>query len=181
MNMKKLRRSFLVVMVLISCSDRKLPKVKSLSELSKTNFMISPKDSLKNGSNGIYCTTLGYAWAEIDKALNHDIQIDDSVYYLKQLHNSKAYENSLAESEIDVGYYIQGDIVEATAEFKKSLSFETKFERNCIPLIFEEEEVESFGLKYYEEDIAKQVDILFHESNEEFAIRLNPEEEEHEI
>ena len=179
--MKKLRTRFLVVMVLISCSDRKLPKVKSLSELSKTNFMISPKDSLKNGSNGIYCTTLGYAWAEIEKALHHDIQIEDSVYYLKQLQNSSAYTNSLTESEISTGYEIQGDIVKATAEFKKSLSFETRFNRNCSPLIFGEEEVESFGLKYYERDIAKQVDVLFYESDEEFAIRLNPEEEEHEI
>lgn len=179
--MKNIVISILVGLFLISCSDRDLPKVKDLSELSKTSFMITPKDSIKEGSNAVYCTTLGYAWAEIDKALNHDIQIDDSVHYLKQLHNSKTYENSLAESEIDVGYQINELTIKASAKFKKSLSFETEFERNSIPLVFDEKEVESFGLKDYESDIAKQIHVLFYESDEEFAIRLNPEEEEHEI
>jgi len=128
MRRHKIAVLIVIISTLWSCTndDRKFQKVMKLSEYKQTEFLPTLENKISTDKNSIYCVTLLYAWEEIRKNIKTQLQIDNQFYDLTLLNNSQSYKDVLNEDEYSASGKVNGDLISATAEFKKSLPFELK-------------------------------------------------------
>jgi hypothetical protein len=180
--MKKSAYLFGLLLFALGCKeDQKIPKVAPVDSLPQTEFVLTLEQPINLQNTQIYCSTGGYAWNEIKRIISNPLNISPSDNQLIWLNETKSFEQSLANEEIDITASIFDDMIEAKAVFKKSLPFEKKFRRNYWPLIFKDSTVECFGLYGGDEQLTKQVQILYYVDDNDFGIRLNPKDSDHEI
>lgn len=166
--------------ILFSCSEREFPEVVNVDSLEKTDFVSTLNEKIKPNQNQIYCSTLLFAWKEIKEEFKDKIKTDSKS--IMSLNKADDYQNSLASHEISTSVIIEGDVIKASAYFKKSLPFTLEFIRNKYDLKFNNIEVKSFGLSGYDEyDIKKQIDIIHYKSDNDFLLKLLPKDTTHEI
>lgn len=173
----------LILTTLFSCkNDRKFPEVKKLSEYKSTQFIPTLENKISNDKNSVYCATLLFAWDEIRKQINSPLTISDEYFDLKLLNKSTSYENVLKSNEYNVSGEVDGDIITARAEFKKSLPFEVKLQSFKNKLTFDGKKVSSFGVYGYDDyEQLKNVQIVYYKNDNIFIIKLLPKDKEHEI
>lgn len=158
------------------------PKVKSLTDFPNTEFLPTLEHPISKGKNSIYAASLLYCWDEIKKAVGEPIFIDKKFVDLTLLNNSQSHAKVLKPNEYISFIKIEGFAVIAKAEFNKSLSFDTNLEDlHGYNLKFDNQEVQSFGLKTYSKDKLSSFSILYYQDDENFIIKLIPKDIEHEI
>lgn len=166
----------------IEVQDSKFPLVKKLSEYKNTQFIPTMEHKISNDKNSVYCATLLFAWEEIRKQINSPLTISDEYFDLKLLNKSTSFNNVLKSVEYEVSGEIDGEIIKARAEFNKSLPFEMKLQSFEDKLLFDGQNVASFGVCGFDSyDLLEIVEIIYYKDDNNFIIKLLPKDKEHEI
>ena len=163
-------------------SLQKILEVKNLSEYENTDFLPTLEHKISAQKNSVYCVTLLYAWEEVRKQINEPLIISEKYNDLLLLNNSKSFVNVLKSNEYSANGTIDGNLITARAEFKKSLPFEIALNSYDNKLIFNGKDVASFGVSgrnYFTQ--LKIVQIIYYKNDNNFIIKLLPKDKEHEI
>lgn len=166
----------------LNCShkkeERQFAKEKVLSEYKMTEFLPTLDNELTIGKNSVYCATMLFAWDEVRKIIRTPIQIDSKFSDLTILNSSNKYIGVLKPEEFSVEGKVSYDsLIEATAEFKKSLPFEYKLSSFKDRLFFDNIKVASFG----SDGDNSKISIIYYKNDNDFIIKLLPKDAEHEI
>lgn len=178
-------RNYLIIIVLaffFGCKNgREFPKVADLSNYPNTEFLPTLENKINVSKNAVYCVTLLYAWNEMRQRVGFPIQIDTNQNDLTLINRSKTYIDCLKPFEYSVSGQVNGDLLTIKADFKKSLPFEREFTCFTNELIFNNEKVASFGTYGYDYLTSKMISILYYKNDENFIIKLQPKDSQHEI
>lgn len=90
---------------------------------------------------------------------------------------SKSYKDVLTEDEYETSVEVEGFRIKAKAFFNKSLPFFVPFKKDEKPLQFLNDKVISFGFSGYH----NSAEILYYKNDDDFAIKLFPQDAQHEI
>lgn len=180
--MKQLNYLYLIILIVFICcttkqDNRTFPDSKDISTFKKTEFLPTLEHNISPDKNAIYCATLLYAWDKIRDEIDAPLKIDKLLNDLTLLNNSKSYIDVLKRNEYEVSANITGNQIETTAEFKKSLPFDTELSNVKDRLNFNGEKVEAFGDKGQSD----MINILYYNNDSDFVIKLTPKDKEHEI
>lgn len=175
----------LTILSLIGCNsdpekefekDKTFPEVKSLTEYKQTTFLPTLETSFETKKNGIYAASLLMAWNEIRNEISEPIK-EFSSDELELINNSDSYKNVLSNTEYSSSIEMEDLTIRAKAYFKKSLPFVIPLKKDNEPLQFLNDNVISFG--FYGHNKASR--ILYYNNDNDFAIKLLPKDNEHEI
>lgn len=215
LNTNKIPKTILVIslILLINCDkkitvDKDFSDAEAITKTSKTNFVISLNQNIDVTKNQFYCSSLGYAWDNVKKRYNNELQIDAIFKELNLLNSDENYKNSVSDSILNTLVKIEGNKTTVKAKFKLNLPFKYQdyyrfdlhefltddfietlsFEdRNSLlekhHTTFNGETVVTFGphIERTESDALESVDLLHYKNENEFAIRMKPANEDHEI
>ncbi|MCD4793224.1 MAG: hypothetical protein K8R54_08340 [Bacteroidales bacterium] len=171
----------LISILLYSCNND-FPEVKKLSEYQQTVFTAYSEKVEANDKNVIYATSFLLAWDEIKNTIGNDLNINEEQYEdLYKMSLSSSHNNTLKKSEYTSNVQISKETISAKAYFKKTLNFEKEFESYNNTLSFNNETVKSFGLWGDDYDRSFMVKLLYYENDDDFIVKLLPEDTEHEI
>lgn len=160
----------------ITEEGKTFPNKVSVDSMERTSFSQSLEATLKPEINNVYAATLGMAWNEIVGVINNPItKIESSD--LKLLHNSKSYLNVLWEDEYKTSVEIEDSIIIAKAYFKKNLEFILPMKELDDSIHFDQKRLKTFGI-YGSHEAAR---IAYYYSDDDFALKLIPKDENHEI
>lgn len=109
------------------------------------------------------------------------LQVDSTLKDLTLINKSKSYINVLKPLEYWVSVRINDDLIIAKADFKKSLPFEIELKKFTNELIFNKIKVSSFGTHGYDYRTSEIIDIFYYKNDENFIIKLQPKDIQHEI
>ena len=168
----------------LSSSDTGFPEVKNSNEFKKTEFLLTPENTIPKDKNAVYCTTMLLAWNQLRSIAGAPIVIDKKFQNLALLNSSKAYINTLKKGEYEVAIELNpgGEshgVFRAVAKLTKQLQFPAPFESYKGKLIFDGEKVASFGVYNSEYFHHKQFDILNYENDSRFLLQLKPNDTMH--
>ena len=152
------------------------PKVKSVTEFEKTDFVPTLESTFSTKNNIVYGATIPFAWNEIKKEIGTPLN-DFTSKELERLNDTKSFLDVLKEDEYETSVEVDGNEIRAKAYFRKSLPFEeplTKFDQG---LEFGKSKVESFGFWGY----CSYSRINYFKNENDFSISLYPKNKEHEI
>lgn len=184
-NCKMLKKVFLLglIAIVLGCEkERKFPEVKDLSEYPKTEFITTLETKINTNKNSVYCVTMLYAWNEVKSIVNAPFKIDSNFNHLALLNNSTSFKDILNSDEYDISSEITGYNIKVSAEFSKSLPFQTELNSYKDRLNFNNEKVLSFGITGYDNhDKLKIVSILYYKNDNNFVVKLHPKDTDHEI
>ncbi len=171
---------------ILSCNSENeedvFPTLKNLSEFKNTEFILTPEHHLTAGKNSIYCSTFLFAWDALRTEAGEKITIDKKLKDLTLVQHSRFFEKSLSEDEMEISAEMVGDEIKASAYFRKSLPFETIFDKVEQPMQFGLAYVQFFGCSGYDEwERKKQVKILYYKNDSDFIVELIPKDPSHQI
>ena len=176
---------FLSILYLYSCTpstpketfeqDKTFPKVQAVEAFKTTDFVPTLESPLTENENQIYAASLLMAWDEIKTMLSPIDNINGSTLALMQASNS--YQDVLTTDEYNTDIQVEDNLITARAFFKKALPFEEPLTSYDNRLEFKGETVTAFGF-YGGSSFAR---ILYYNNDEDFAMRLLPEDQAHEI
>lgn len=155
--------------------ERDFPEKQSLSNFEGSRFVSTLESDFKTDKNTIYAATLCYAWDEIRDHYKENIK-DIDCDALEELNSSDAFRDVLSEDEIKTDIEIEGQTIKASAFFSISLPYEKELDRK-YNFQFKEDKVKSFGCW----GANYQIRILHYQNDNDFAIRIQPKPEDHEI
>ena len=191
--------TILLTLLLISCGQLKPKEVEqepiseealteqfaepeNLSEYARTLVVPTMEHLIPADSNSIYCATLLFAWDEVRKMIGSPLSIPEKYRDLRLLNASKSFHNVLRPSEYKASGEIQGDFISARAEFKKLLPFACQLQKYENKLTFDKQNVVAFGVTGEDNDeMTDAVEILYYKNDNNFIIKLIPNDKEHEI
>lgn len=156
--------------------DKTFPTVKNLSQFEQTIFLPTLESELGIQKNGIYAASLLMAWDEIKNGVSDSVKNIESPT-LNLMNQSTSYQTALAKNEYSSSVDISFNRIAAQAFFKKSLPFVYPFERDKNCLAFQKDSVVSFGV--YEPQYS--VKIFYYNHDNDFAVKLLPKDDKHEI
>ncbi|WP_417357664.1 hypothetical protein [Flavobacterium sp.] len=153
----------------------------NLSSFKNTTFFTTPSDSLPEHKNAIYCPTLLMAWEQIAKTFDKPLVVGNDYPELKKLNSYKDYKGCLTENEYQTAVQVIVNTFEikAAARFTKQLPFSERMEVYREPFLFNNENVEAFYTWGGHDE--NRIDIVDYNSDNDFMVRLNPEDNSHEI
>ena len=160
------------------------PKVKNLSNYKQTTFLFAPECGIPAGKNAIYCSTLGIAWDQISALFQSSYKIENEYIDLQLLDKSKWYVNSLKKGEYETTITVNAEQqkIAAKVKFNKALPFETVFDSSPDnDFTFNNSKVASFSASGGYVTYNNQIDILYYENDNNFIIKLQPKDPNHEI
>lgn len=169
--------------LLVGCRKKEsnFKVVRNLDEYHQTDFVPTLENSISNDKNAIYCSTFLYAWDEIRSTIGTPLQINSSLYDLTLINNSRSFVESLKDEEYTVKATVEGNLIVAKAEFRKSLPFDINLISYNHKLQFAGKWVESFGLSGYDYHRTQMVEIKYYENDENFVLMLQPKDKNQEI
>ena len=179
--------STIILLFLTGCASQKEEseqesEVKKLSEYENTDFLPTLEHQISAQKNSVYCVTLLYAWEQIRKQINQPLIISEKYNDLLLLNNSKSFVNVLKSNEYSASGTIDGDVITAKAEFKKSLPFRINLNSYDNKLTFKGKPVASFGVSGHNDCEQKNiVQIFYYKNDDNFIIALLPKDKKHEI
>jgi hypothetical protein len=151
-------------------------EVDSLSSFENTNFVTTLESPINKNKNSIYTATLLFAWDEIRKEIKDSI-INIENERLDLMNNSKTYIGALNKNEYETSIEVKNYKIIAKAHFVKMLPFYEPLIEYQEPFSFKNTEVKSFGFRG-EHKVGR---IAYYINDNNFGIRLLPEDHEHEI
>ncbi len=173
----------LILTTIFGCKNHNIfLEVEKLSEFQNTQFIPTLEHEISIDKNSVYCSTLLFAWDKIRNQINSPFTIPNEYIDLNMLNNSTSFENVLKDDEYEVSGEIDGEFISARAEFNKSLAFDQKLESFNNKLIFDGQKISSFGVYGYSS--SKQLEIvkiIYYKNDNNFIIKLKPNDKAHEI
>lgn len=178
----------ILLLLIVSCNEIKVeqpialedesifPKVKKITELKNTDFSPTLESTFNPKKNSIYGATIPFVWEEIRNEIGPNLSSFTS-NQLNEINESESFKDVLNKNEYKTTLEIEGNLISATAYFRKSLPFEIPFDKFEIPLEFENTKVESFGFfgdHYYSK-------LNYYNNEDDFSLSLLPSDSEHEI
>ena len=97
------------------------------------------------------------------------------------LDNSNSFKNSLNKSDYKSDVSIEGMNISVYSSFKFSLPYKEKLENIKHDLVFDKKTVRAFGMKQFDENRTKSINILYYYNDSCFVIRLVPKDTSQEI
>lgn len=182
--MKKLSVFILITLLLgTGCQEekRQFPEVKSIESLNNTDFIATLENPIDRNKNSIYSASLLFAWDEIKQKLGPQIDINTKSNNLYLLNESNSHKGALKDEEYSASAEVQDGRIIAKAQFDKSLPFPEKLISYKDRLTFSGSKVASFGANghhYFQHNI---IDVLYYKNDNNFIVRLNPKDDEHQI
>jgi hypothetical protein len=150
--------------------------VDTLTSLNQTNFVTTLESSISKRENSIYAGTMLFAWNEIKEEINDSI-INIESKKLRLMNASNSFRNVLNSDEYKTTIEVIRNTIKATAHFKIGLPFYEPLTEFRKPFLFKNSEVKSFGFKGDD----RTGRIAYYKNDKDFAIRLLPDNSEHEI
>ena len=179
--------------VLFACndSDKKtknqqttdLPELAQLDQLKHTEFVPTLESELVQNKNNIYTPALLFAWDRVKKFLDGPVTITDSNSSdFRLLNLSSSFQNSLTPGEYQVETTLEKNgVIIVKSFFNKTLPFKLQLQRLESPIRFNNQNVIAFGMKYFDEDLLEFTRILYYKDDNNFILKLTPEDTLHEI
>lgn len=161
--------------------EGKFSDVKKLSDYKQTEFLPTLEHGISTDKNAIYCSTFLLAWDEIRGQVGQPIVIENGLADLNMVNNSRSFAKSLHPFEFSSGANVDDEIVEARAEFSKSLPFEIKLTSFKDQLNFGGKKVASFGQEGYNDAYPEIIQIIYYKDDDDFIIKVSTKEKGHEI
>ncbi|MBT3424862.1 MAG: hypothetical protein HN431_18830, partial [Bacteroidetes bacterium] len=158
-------------------ADKTFPDATNLTALEETEFLATLESEVSKDKNAIYAASLLFAWNEIKNAIGQPI-ISFENPELERMNESSSYINVLAKDEYITRVEIDLPQITAEAYFRKSLPFMEPFHKYEESFLFKKDNVESFGLFGANYNVAL---LKYYKNDNDFAIELIPQDEEHEI
>lgn len=187
-----------------SMSAQAKPLKANSKDLKSTIVSSYLEQPIQDDKNIIYCSSFQLAWNEFeDNIIKGKLQLKDNPEMAVQLDKRLTDKNDISKKDYFVmsGYgrdniidkinkglkekfkdeapkvadQLQPNDIIAYAYLYKNLEFENEFESLEVPLVFNAENVEAFGITKNSsktENIAKQVRVLYYKSPDDFVIKL---------
>ena len=174
-----------IALLVLSCNKKNKDEIfgeaKNLSLYKNTNFSPTLEHKIHQDTNAVYCVTLLYAWNEIVDEIGKPWGINKKDTDLLLLSKSNSFLNALDQSDYFSNVEVDGTTINASVFFKKSLPFEFKLNSYDKKLKFNDIPVKSFGVNGWDDEISDLVTMLYYKNDENFIIKLSPEDKNHEI
>lgn len=165
-----------------SSGDEKTVRLKNLSKFPHTRFVATLENKLPAGKNAVYAASVPYAWSAVQALFEQPIEAGKKASdNFRLLNQTFSYKKSLHKEDYSAEALQTPDGIIAKAFFHKQLPFRQKFDRLKKPLLFGKKKLLAFGMKTFDSEMAKQVEILYYKNDNEFIVKLVPQEQEHEI
>ena len=186
--MFKLNCAVFLLLILIGCtSETKKPEPKVVEhpvgdfpkliglngEKDNTAFATTLESEIDFSKNTVYAATLLFCWNKFEKQYGQATGI--SKPGLRALNNSKCFRNTLKKGEYKTIVESSGNIVKITSVFDIQLPFREPMDNQDG--VFKGTKIKAFGVTGENH----QIEIIYYHSDSDFALRLLPENEEHEI
>ena len=159
-----------------------LPDLTSLDSLKQTDFVSTLENPISENKNVIYAPAFLFAWDKIKEELKSPI-IVGSINSLdfNLLNKSISHQSSLENNEYTATAEIVDGAIIAKAFFNKTNPFETKLQVLDDPINFDKTKVSAFGMYYYNENVIKFTQVLYYKDDNNFILKLEPKDKQHEI
>ncbi len=142
-------------------------------EQSNTVFVTTLESELDTTKNAVYASTMLFCWEKFEKDYGQASHFSKSG--LAELNKSRCFKNVLKADEYKTILEAEGDLVKITSIFDIQLPFREPL--NKLKGEFKGQKIKTFGSKGGD----RQVEIIYYNSDSDFALRLLPENNEHEI
>lgn len=172
--------------VTAACSSKKewsdLPEEKPLSEFKTTQFLPTLEEPFQEGKNIVYAKAFLDAWNGVMQKINSPVEERASyTEEFKYLIKSKSHENVMDKDEYFVETDVVGPEILVRAFFRVKLPFRNKLHPADKGIKFININVQGFGRTHQDVNTDSAYKILYYLNDEHFAIKLIPEDVEHEI
>lgn len=179
--------AYLLLVLIIGCTSEtkkpeskvehpvgNFPKLTSLNfEKDNTAFATTLESKIDLSKNTVYAATLLFCWDKFEKQYGQATGI--SKPGLRTLNNSKCFRNTLKKDEYKTTVEAYGNIVKIISVFDIQLPFGKPMGKQDG--VFKGTKIKAFGTIGENH----QIEIIYYHSDTDFALRLLPENEEHEI
>jgi hypothetical protein len=191
--------TFLLVGILFSCNERKtnsdfqnqkaevniekedFPGAIEIDSLKETDFVVTMENKFNNSKNFIYTPTILFAWDELkNKLASQKFSTPIKNIEFDLLNNSTSHLNSLSKGEYSIEINQESEEIEIRTYFKKMLPFEFIME-SIDEMLFKNKRVKGFGIRYYDIDLVKNIEIINYENDDDFIVKLKPKDKTNEI
>jgi len=156
------------------------PPMNMLDHSSETQFVPVLEAPGEKGGNIIYAASFALAWDELKNKIGKpaNLQSDE----LELMEQSQSYKGALDTSEYIRDIEVTNQTVGVRVGFGGSLSFRYPMDSILYGAKFNGQFVRAFGVSGYSLVTAgEQIGVLYYKNDDEFIIRINPEQQEHEI
>ena len=161
-------------------SLRDFPAETSVTNLTKTLFIPTLEEGIKPGDNIIYTPTFLLAWNALQDETGRFTQVPANNQQLNFVNRSLSYKNALADNEYNKTIKVSERKITVRTAFNKSLPFKVPLDSQA-GFKFMGTTVKAFGMRHYDWAMAEQISILYYKNDDEFIIRLAPEDHNNEI
>jgi hypothetical protein len=159
-----------------------LPDVTSLDSLKQTDFVSTLENPISENKNVIYAPAFLFAWDKIKEELKSPIIVGSTNSLdFNLLNKSISHQSSLENNEYTATAEIVDGAIIAKAFFNKTNPFETKLQVLDDPINFDKTKVSAFGMYYYNENVIKFTQVLYYKDDNNFILKLEPKDKQHEI
>jgi hypothetical protein len=152
-----------------------------IDSLKQTEFVLALEKPINDTDNIIYTPTILFAWDEIRQLTGATFYKDSLYSDFDLLNKSMLFRNSMNKEEYKTETEINGAFITSKAFFEKSLSFEPKFQKSEIPIRFNGMKAKAFGMYEYDEEIARNIKLLYYQSDDRFILSLMPKDKSQQI
>jgi hypothetical protein len=157
------------------------PKKISIDSLKETDFVFALEQKVSTSKNSIYAPTVLLAWDGLKKAYHTSTFFpvkQDKLFRL--LNDTKSHLGALDSNEYTLDIEKTGDGVKVRTFFGKSLPFEFDMQ-TFTDFAFKKDSVKSFGFDYQDWELLKNIQIVYYKNDEEFILKLSPQDKSNEI
>jgi hypothetical protein len=156
--------------------------VTSLDSLKQTDFVSTLENPISENKNVIYAPAFLFAWDKIKEELKSPIIVGSTNSLdFNLLNKSISHQSSLENNEYTATAEIVDGAIIAKAFFNKTNPFETKLQVLDDPINFDKTKVSAFGMYYYNENVIKFTQVLYYKDDNNFILKLEPKDKQHEI
>lgn len=161
--------------------ERTFQNVKDLSAFKATAFVPTLESELPEGHNAVYASSFLFAWDLLRKEVKTIPLLPQHSKEFVAVNNSTSFLGSLNANEVETEIKKDNEFIEVKAMFSKNLPLRNKFEKLEAPLLFKNQKVQAFGMKYYDDEISQSLQILYYKNDSNFALKIFTKEKNHEI
>lgn len=155
----------------------------SIDSLPNTLLLSTMDHTIDSGKNAVYAVSLPLAWGHLRETLGGQLTIPDQNKDLLLLNQSHLVQGTLEDKDYEKSIERNGDYLKVTTKQNVYLTFQPAFKRRVLEApFFGAAPTPAFGT--YDADNVlhgDKIDVLVYQSDTHFAVRLNPNESDHEI